>query len=507
MEKTGKADKAVRTVALMTLFTLLAKALGLLRSVLIASRFGTGADASAFSAASRVPLSFFDLLFSAAILGCFIPLFNSIKGKDAEKEAESFANRFLAAVTLLTTLLAAAGMLFSPRLMALIAPELKGATYEKAVLLLRVLFPLVPFAAATYTLVGVMQSKGRYLLPASVSLFSNGLVVLYLLFFHRLFGERGIEGLAVFTLLSWAAQFLTLFLPLKAGGFKFRLFPDLRDPRLLTALKMTPPILLGSWLLPAGWLIATRFNGEEDVAVFEYANTAYLLIAGILTYSICNYVFPKLSRAEGGKDLSDSLDRSLSSAFLLIAPFLAALPVLGRELVAVLYLRDAFSPQAAAKTAESLGVLCAALPAFSVNEILSRGFYSRKKTFFPALASALGICSNFLICLLFSPSAGLKGVAAGAACGQIVSALTLLTASLASKNLTPRVFLYSLPALAGGGAAYLTMASLRALFGGDAFEKGIWQNLLTSLAVLAAGGAVYAAFAFSPRICKRLLKK
>ena len=70
--------------------TVLSKVLGLLREMLLASAYGAGnPQAEAFSAALTVPSAFFDILFSAAILGCFIPVYNSFKGDGAE--ADRFA--------------------------------------------------------------------------------------------------------------------------------------------------------------------------------------------------------------------------------------------------------------------------------------------------------------------------------------------------------------------------------------------------------------------------------
>ena len=56
------------TVLSMVAAMVLSKGLGMVRSMCMAAAYGTGYEANAFSAASRIPLSFFDLLFSAAIL-------------------------------------------------------------------------------------------------------------------------------------------------------------------------------------------------------------------------------------------------------------------------------------------------------------------------------------------------------------------------------------------------------------------------------------------------------
>ena len=87
--KNKTAEKAVKTVFVMIVAMVLSKVLGLIRSTLLASHYGTSTAATAFTAASRIPLSFFDMLFSAAILGCFVHVYNSFKSKNNTFDQES----------------------------------------------------------------------------------------------------------------------------------------------------------------------------------------------------------------------------------------------------------------------------------------------------------------------------------------------------------------------------------------------------------------------------------
>lgn len=72
-----KKQRSALTVTLMMGATLLSKVFALLRTVFMANRYGTGVSAQAFSQASHIPLTLFDIAFGAAVLGCFIPVYNS----------------------------------------------------------------------------------------------------------------------------------------------------------------------------------------------------------------------------------------------------------------------------------------------------------------------------------------------------------------------------------------------------------------------------------------------
>ena len=60
---------AGRTVFLMMAATVLAKGLGVLRQMLIASHYGAGGAADAFNAAQALPLTMFDILLGDNLAG------------------------------------------------------------------------------------------------------------------------------------------------------------------------------------------------------------------------------------------------------------------------------------------------------------------------------------------------------------------------------------------------------------------------------------------------------
>ena len=104
-------------------------------------------------------------------------------------------------------MLSALGIIFARQIIAIFTPGLPPSAAELATMLLRISFPSIIFIGAAYTLVGVMQSKGRFLLPAAISSVSNLLVILYFIFINDRLGDRGIYGLTLAYLVAWCAQF------------------------------------------------------------------------------------------------------------------------------------------------------------------------------------------------------------------------------------------------------------------------------------------------------------
>ncbi|MBE6552456.1 MAG: murein biosynthesis integral membrane protein MurJ [Ruminococcaceae bacterium] len=423
----NKKSSAVKTVIFMMAVTVFSKVLGMLRGILLASAYGTGMEATAFSTASRIPLSFFDILFGSAILGCFIPVYNSLivykkaengEGSTADHEnADRFACVFFNFVLLATGILCILGIIFSDTLIFLIASELDGSSFALASRLLKIMLPMIALAGSSYTLVGILQSKGNFIVPAIISAVSNLCVILYFLLFDGFFG---ITGLAVAYLLSWFVQFLTLAVPLFKMGFKFRAVFDPRTPGFFRSLKMAPKVMAGSWLIPFSVLIGLDFalktGVEGAVPAFEYANTLFTMAAGILTHSICNYVFPSLSDKASHNEVTSfakDASKALFTVVALVIPAACALFILSPNVISVMYMRGEFDVYSCDTVSSVFTALIPGMISFSVIEVMSRCFYALGNGTLPAIASLIGIGVNYISAYLFVEAGNLPVFSVG----------------------------------------------------------------------------------------------
>jgi len=509
-----KSGRAVKTVALMMGATVIAKLLGMLRGVLQANAYGTTYEANAFTAASKLPLAFFDMFLAAAVLGCFIPVYNSFKEKDADKvtspDADRFACTFLNFIMLLCGVLALVGIIFAEPFIRLITPGLDAATVSLAVTLTRIMFPLVIFTGSAYTLVGVLQSKGSFIAPALISAISNAGVVIYFIFFNSPLGKYGIYGLSVAYLASWLIQLLTLVVPLYRQGFRYRLLLDFKNPALIKALKMAPPIMIGSWLAPAGTLLGQFFAAQVAsqgiisgaTTVFDYANNIYIIIAGTLTYSICNYTFPKISRlsAAGNTDeFASTVRGGITSALFIVVPFMAAALVLAGEGCAIIYMRGEFTSSDTLNTATAIRFILPAMPFFCVTELFSRVFYSKNQPAVPMYAALGGIAANLAIGAFLTNFGlfGIGAVGAANAAGQLVSAIILLifAARRIKGLLSGGLFVQTLKILFGGVLVFTVCAVMSHIIGSSPYDASFMTNVINAVVIFAPAAALYLIYA------------
>ena len=494
-------NKAVKTVSLIFFATAFSKIAGLIRRIVMAYLYGGSMENSAITIALEIPLGFFDIFFGAAILGVFIPVYNSFaKDTNATDKSEEFANVFLSFVILATGLLVLVGMIFAPQIVDVMATGYSEETKRLTVNLLRIMLPMIVFTGFVFTLTGVLHSKGEFLAPALVSAFSNLCVIGYFIFLD---GYFGIYGLAIAYLVSWSIQLLTLIIPLYKKRFKYNFKIDFKNQAFLRALKTALPILAGAWLIPMSRLIAYRFSSLfeiEDynlvIAAFDVSWTVFFIVTGVLAYSVCNYIFPKLAQNVNDEhEFVNILKNGISGLIFVIAPVAVLAFVLRDEAIAVLFMRGEFTPDIAQVASQMFMFLAPAMLTFSMIELLNRVFYSKNLVKFPMLAAISAIAVNFVLCYIFVEVMGFAPAFITLANLICQSVALFILASALKLNirgvLNKKLILNIAKIVLSSGFSLIITITLYSIIGNNAFESGILGNILIAVIILIAGAAAY----------------
>lgn len=496
MKKRGAAF----TVGIMIGATVVSKLLGMLRQMMLAEKLGDSVFAVAFSAASKIPLSVFDILLSAAIVACFVP-FYSEKLSEGERSARTFSSSFFTLVLIASTTVAIIGSVFSRQILSVFAPSLSPEATVLGSKLLSVMFPMMIFTAAAYVLVGILQSHGSFILPALVSSVSNIAIIIYLATVKNAESERSMLALSAIYVLSWVLQFLTLAVPLALKKRLPRLTLRFGGSGIPAALKMAPSVMAGAWLLPACSLLLTffaSFISDSAVAAFDYSLAVWLMASGILTYGVCNFIFPSLSRmcSEGDeKTFSEYLAKAATAAFMLSLPVASGLYLLSDNIICMLYMRGSFGGELALVCGKILRFLSPSVPFFCIYEVLSRGFFARKKAVPTMLASTVGIVV-FALCgaiSLFVFNLGISAVALSCGAAYASSAVVLFVfATVKIKGfLCGRLLLDFAKATVCGAFGFAFALFLRGFFEKNAANLSIFKNFLVCAIVFSGECMVY----------------
>ncbi len=403
--------KSIKTVGFMFVMILLSKLMGQGREMLIASLYGSSDAADAFYVASALPLNLFDIVFASAVSSAFIPVYNTYLEKDGARESDRFASAFLNAILIGSVILTGLLVLFSSDVVSALAGDLADGARSIAVNLSVILLPIIVFASLAFSLVGLLQSKGEFRVPAAMSLVSNGIVILYLFVLNDQFG---INGLAVSLLVGWGLQFaIQIPVAIKKG---FRYQPVLRHEGLKTVVKLAIPVMVGTWIQPISVLINNAFaSGIPDgVSTLNWANKLYLIVSSVFTVSLTNYIFPRLSKQSVQDDM-ESYNNTLRTSFMLIVavlvPIMVLMLALKTPIIEIVYKRGEFTDHDLYLTAGAFFYYSLGIPFYGLLDLLNKAYYARKKMLVPSITAGVAIVFNIVLSLVLKNVMGSFGLA------------------------------------------------------------------------------------------------
>lgn len=397
-------------------WTMVSRILGLGRDILMAALLGAGPVAQAFLIAFTLPNMFRRFFAEGAFNLAFVPLF--AKKVEAGEDAESFARDALSglgAVLLVFTIL---GQIAMPLLVMAMASGFAGdERFDLAVAHGRIAFPYILLISLTALLSGVLNSLGRFALPAAAPILMNVVMIAFLLTGWRTGGDVGlwqiwsvpVAGVAQLALVWWGCA--------RAGMALRPRWPRLTpDMRRLTVI-MVPALLAGGVVqinLLVGRQVGSFFDGA--VAWLSYADRLYQLPLGVVGIAIGIVLLPDLSRRLKSGDGSggrDAINRATELTLALTLPAAVALVVIPTEIVRVLFERGAFVASDTWPTALAVAVYGAGLPAFVMQKVISPLYYAREDTRSPFRFAVHAMVVNAVVALGLAPFIGFIAAALG----------------------------------------------------------------------------------------------
>ncbi len=487
--------------------TFISRILGLVREQVTAYLFGAGNAVDAFKSAFRISNLLRDLFAEGALSAGFVPLFSEklkISGREA---ALRFASLVFGGLLAVVSLVVLGLMLFAPELVDLIAGGFEDVAgkVEETVLLSRVMMPFLLLISLAAMMMGVLNSLGRFGLPAlAPALFNLAMIVAALLLTPYV--EPPILSLAIGVLLGGLMQFGLQYLHLRRIGFKIKPLFSLLDRDLLRMLLLILPMTIGLAASQINVAVVTRLASNDPGAVsyLDYAFRLLHLPLGLFAVAIATVTLPRLSgEAAGGNSARFSRVHSETirlGAFLSL-PAAVVLILLSEELCSVVYQYGRFGQQDAAATGRALAFYCLGLPFFTLVRITVPAFYAYKDTKTPALVSLTSVLVNVLLCLYLREQLGFAGLALAAALAGMVN-ISLLTFLLRRKirisedlktlGVLVRIILSAL----GMGAAIYLARPLLLPIGGELLPN----NIVGLSLLLVLGLAVFLTLALLFRI-------
>jgi putative peptidoglycan lipid II flippase len=432
-KQSGKIAKSAGTVSIAVMCS---RVLGLVREQIFAGMFGAGFAYDAFVVAFRIPNLLRDLFAEGALSAAFITVFTDYDTNRSKEETWRLASNVLVFFGVLLSLLTLLGIFFADPLVNLLAPDFAQVEgkRELTTLLTRIMLPFLVVISLSAVLMGILNSKGKFFVPAMASTFFNlGSIVggVSLALILPRFGLPAIMGMAIGTLLGGILQFAIQLPTLGKCGFKFTPRLHLKDPGLKRIITLMIPAVIGLSPTQINIFINTNFASscaEGSVSWLNYAFRLVQLPIGVFGVALSIAAMPVLARHAAKKDISgmkETMVSSLTMVFSLTIPASIGLMLLAEPIIHIIFERGAFTAFDTLATANTLTLYAIGLFAYSANKILVPVFYALEDTKYPVIAAFLAVAANILIINLTIDSLQHLAIALSTSCSMILNFLFL----------------------------------------------------------------------------------
>ncbi|MEW5735272.1 MAG: murein biosynthesis integral membrane protein MurJ [Thermodesulfobacteriota bacterium] len=416
--------------------TLLSRVMGYVRDAATAWFFGASMSADAFFVAFRIPNLLRRLLAEGALTIAFIPVFSEYLERKGKEEAFEMAGVIFRLLVLVLCAVSALGIVFAPEIVKVMAPGF-ARDPEKlrlTILLTRITFPYIFFAALVALAMGVLNSLGHFAAPALSPVFLN-LAMIASIVWIAPETRPPVVGLGIGVLLGGAAQ-LVLQIPfLVKRGFRFFDRFTLYHKAVKRILLLMGPAVLGAAVyqinVTVGTILASLLPAGS-VSFLYYADRVVELPLGVFGIAMATAALPTMSRQAARRDhagFMESFSYTIRLTLFITLPATVGLIVLREPIVKLLFERGAFDPESARQTAVALFYYALGLCFFSAVRIVVPTFYALQDTWTPVRIAIWSMLANAVFSLALMGSMLHGGLALSTSLSAVVN-LLLLTSNL-----------------------------------------------------------------------------
>jgi putative peptidoglycan lipid II flippase len=401
-----------KAAGIIGLAVMCSRLLGLAREQICAALFGGGGAMDAFTAAFRIPNLLRDLFAEGALSTAFVTTFSKTIARGGDAAAWRLANKVATLTTIVLSVICLLGIVFSPQLVATLAPGFEPGKAALTATLTRIMFPFILLVSLAALVMGMLNAKNVFGMPAMASSFFNlGSIaggVLLGAWLDPQFGPRALIGLAIGTLFGGALQLFVQLPRLRRLGYHFH--PDFswRDAGVNAILALMGPSVIAASTTQFNVLVNSMFAstlGDGPIFWLSIAFRLMQLPLGLFGVALGTVTLPLLSRLAVAGDMAAfraELSRAMRLGFLLTVPSAVGLMMLAEPIISVLYQHGRFDAHQTAEAAGALRFYAIGLCGYAALKVLVNAFYAldRRKT--PMLVSFMAVALNLLFNWIFT---------------------------------------------------------------------------------------------------------
>ncbi|MBA3770261.1 MAG: murein biosynthesis integral membrane protein MurJ [Blastocatellia bacterium] len=394
-----KRASVARSAGVVSIAVMFSRVLGLIRETIFARFFGAGFLYDAFVVAFKIPNILRDLFAEGALSAAFVKVFTDYQIKKSEIEAWQLASLVFNVLAVVMSVITLIGILIAPYVVPLLARGFSPEKAQLAVTLTQIMFPFILLVALAALAMGVLNTKGKFGIPASASTAFNICSIIFGLgFAYFLSGgswemsldkrtipsdaaQWAITGMAIGTLIGGAAQLGIQIPSLLKVGFRFSPVLNFADEGVRRVMRLMGPAIIGTSAVQVKVLVdLVVVSGiEAGNSWLSYSFRLMQFPIGVFGVAIGTAAIPALSRlASQNKtgEFRETLADALKLVFLLTIPAACGLVVLGEPIIGMIYQGGRFTQFDTNMTSWALAAYSIGLAGYAAIKVLSPSFYA-----------------------------------------------------------------------------------------------------------------------------------
>jgi putative peptidoglycan lipid II flippase len=415
--------------------------------------------------------------------------------KDGRSRAWDVAAKALTLLGVTLTFLVTAGIVLSSALRPLFGGQVAASTFS----LLPWLLPYAVMICLTGGLAGMLNTSGRFAVPAFTPVLLNVCLIAAALVLVPRLGDdprTTIFALVPAVLCAGVLQLALHVWACRRSGMRVRWSwdPACSEVRRIGMLML--PGLLGTGIVQVNVAVdrgLAGFLGSGATTGLYFSQRLVYLPVGLFGVAMGVVCLPAMARACARKnetDLLRGLHFALRQVLFLTLPATAVMAATARPVIELLFEGAAFDAESTATTLWALAFYLPGIPAFVVAKVAVTPFHARQDTRTPVRIAAVCMVLNIVLNLVLMQSLAHGGLALATVLCSYLNCLLLFRVlhrelgGLGLRSLViPLARLVFASALAGG----LAFLGVRLLAG----VPGSVGELLRVLLPVAAAGGVY----------------
>ena len=411
-----------RSAGAVSAGVLASRVLGLVREQVLAYLFSAKIGLDAFYAAFRIPNLLRDMFGEGALSKAFVTTISEINEKEGEEAAFRLVNLVLNLIVLLMGMVTFLGIYYADSIVGLAfpgdgfdTPIVNDTVYgsltkrELTVALTRVMFPFVFLVSLAALAMGVLNARGRFLVPALASAFFNvGAIVVGVIgyFLAPRYGHHPATGMAFGVLFGGLLQLLWQLPFVVRLGYRYRLIFSLRDRNMRKVIRLFAPGALIASTVQVNLFVNSIFasRGEGWLTWMIQAFRILHLPLGLIAVAVSIATLPALSRAAARSDdqtFKDTFSVAMRLVILFTVPATIGLLVLAVPIARLIFEQGRFGPEDTLQVAAALRFYAIGLLSFAGVKIINDGFYALQDIRAPLIVSLASMVFNVFTNWLF----------------------------------------------------------------------------------------------------------